>query len=131
MLSAARKAQALTRARNMDHRFALIRWDDEGAMTLAPWYAEEQARVRGAEVTARISDGSAADMTGRALLLTGRFLLNALDAFASQTVTLHLTDAENTGLYLSPVLFTETDAITGHGYRYLVKPAIADGITPA
>ncbi|MFJ5218790.1 hypothetical protein ACIP98_29230 [Streptomyces sp. NPDC088354] len=132
MLRAARKAQALTGTRKAQagtggYQFVVIRWDHEGAVTLAPWYGpQEQARVRGGSVTSEVKDGAAADLSGRALLLTGRFLLNALDAFASQTVTLHLATAEATGLYLSPVLFTETDAITGQGYRHLIKPALVD-----
>jgi len=119
---AAKKAQALTKAKGITAGTACIQWDDEGGVTLAPYYGEEeQAKVRGAKVDAEITDGPPEHVHGRVLAINARFLLDALDAFTGDTVTLHLPP-DNAGQYVKPVLFTEGDAITGDGYRHLVHP---------
>ncbi|MCX4515901.1 hypothetical protein OHA27_37930 [Streptomyces sp. NBC_01619] len=123
---AAKKAHALTKAKGITGGSAMAEWDADGGMTLAPYYGcEDQARVKGAKVTAHIAHGSAADLQGRTLTLDAEYLLTALDAFTSDTVTLHL-QADSNGQFDRPIVFTEGQAVGGDGYRHLLNPVRLD-----
>jgi DNA polymerase-3 subunit beta len=119
----AKKAHALAKAKGMGTTgSALAQWDAEGSLTLAPFYGqEEQAKVRGAKVTATISHGTTHHVQGHTLTLNARFLLDALDTFTGDTVTLHLQAADD-GQFVKAVLLTDGDAITGDRYRHLLQP---------
>ncbi|WP_240677402.1 hypothetical protein [Actinacidiphila soli] len=96
LVKAAKKAHALVKAKGMGTTgSALAQWNAEKSLTLAPFYGqEEQAKVRGAKVTASITHGTTDHVQGHTLTLNARFLLDALDTFTGDTVTLHLQAAE-------------------------------------
>ncbi|QKV90372.1 hypothetical protein HUT19_41180 [Streptomyces sp. NA02950] len=125
MVNATKKGHALATAKGVAAEYVTVtaQWNADGELTLAPYVGddEEQARVRGVKVPADITHGRGAHVPGATLTLGTGYLLDALSAFSSDTVTLHLGESEN-GQFRRPVLFTECDAISGEGYRHLLVP---------
>lgn len=120
LIKAGKKAHALLKAKGMAGGHALFQWDAAAAMTLAPGIgSEEQDKVRGAAVTSSVARGDAAALQGRRMAMNAAFLLVALDAFTSDTVTIHLPRAQGTS-YFGRVLFTEGPDIGGNRYRHVV-----------
>lgn len=116
MVRAAKKASALAKAKALGVHVVAVAVQD-GRLTLAPRLetAEARARVRGIGVEARTVSGRDR-LEGVPLTVNGGFLLDALDAFSGDTVTLHLRSLHE------PILLTDGHAPAGTGYRHLMMP---------
>lgn len=122
MVKAAKKAAALGKAKGGNGMAVRLDWHPDGRMTLAPQLGEdEQAKVRGATVPADTTSAEPARLHGRTLALNARYLLEALDAFAGDSVTLHLSAVEREQV-TKPVLLTDGQEITGDRYRHVLMP---------
>ncbi|MGW4221482.1 DNA polymerase III subunit beta family protein [Streptomyces bacillaris] len=100
-----------------------LRWDDTGALTLAPRVGEPegQARVKGMPLPSTPLAGPTPK--DREVHLRNTFLRDALETFAgADTLTLHLQEETATRQGLPPVLLTDGPHPTGEGYRHLLMP---------
>jgi len=121
MVRAAKKASALAKAKALGVHVVAIAVEQSGErITLAPRLetAAARARVKGIEVAARTVTGHDR-LEGAPLTVNGGFLLDALDAFAGDTVTLHLRGLRE------PILLTDGHSPAGTGYRHLMMPVAA------
>lgn len=117
MVRAAKKVAALAKAKALGVHVVAIGVQPDGRITLAPQLetARERARVRGIEVDACTVSGDDT-LDGSPLTVNGAFLLDALDAFSEDTVTLHIHG------HRKPILLTDGHDPAGTGYRHLMMP---------
>ncbi|NUK50125.1 hypothetical protein HRW14_07400 [Streptomyces lunaelactis] len=128
LVRAAKKCQALIKAKGQNGSPVSFAWDDDGALTLAPRIgtASDQARTKGMTVPSTITHGSGGTLQGNSCLaLNPAFLLDALGTFASDTITLHIREMKD-GQTTKPVLLTEGPGMGGDGYRHLLMPVRLD-----
>ncbi|MDH2393649.1 DNA polymerase III subunit beta [Streptomyces sp. HNM0663] len=127
VVRAAKKCQALIKAKGENGMPVSFGWDADGTLTLAPRIgtADEQARTKGMTIPSTITHGSADTLQGNLLALNPGFLLDALGTFTSNTVTLHIREMKD-GLTTKPVLLTEGPDMVGQDYRHLLMPIRLD-----
>ncbi|ORT54224.1 DNA polymerase III subunit beta [Streptomyces sp. CB03238] len=127
VVRAAKKCQALIKAKGENGMPVSFAWNDDGTLTLAPRIgtADDQARTKGMTIPSTITYGSADTLRGNLLALNPAFLLDALGTFTSDTITLHIREMKD-GLTTKPVLLTEGTDMAGEGYRHLLMPIRLD-----
>ena len=115
LAKAAKKAHALAKCKGSE--YLGIEFAPGGRMTLTPTMDDvsEQDKVKGVHVDAHVVAGSD-QFLGKPLGLDGRYLLDALETFTGDSVTLHLADPTKS------VVLTDGHAISGEGYRHLLMP---------
>ena len=115
MVKAVKKAHALTKAKGAKYLPVAIEFQPDGQMIISPTMEDgaEQAKVKGVTVHARTVAGTD-QLDGAPLGANGSYLLDALNAFAGDSVTLHIRSVSH------PFLFTDGNAITGEGYRHVL-----------
>lgn len=127
VVRAAKKCQALIKAKGENGVPVSFGWDADGTLTLAPRLgtADDQARTKGMTIPSMITHGSVDTLQGNMLALNPAFLLDALGTFTSTTITLHIRQMKD-GLTTKPVLLTEGPDMGGQGYRHLLMPIRLD-----
>ncbi|MEU8708586.1 DNA polymerase III subunit beta [Streptomyces sp. NPDC048565] len=117
---AAKKCQALIKAKGEGGAPVSFGWDTDENFTLAPRLGttDDQSRTKGMTVPSAIIHGSADVLEDGLLALNPVFLLDALGTFTSDTITLHIRRADG----LKPVLLTQGPDMAGEGYRHLLMP---------
>ncbi|MET9427833.1 MULTISPECIES: DNA polymerase III subunit beta [unclassified Streptomyces] len=127
VVRAAKKCQALIKAKGESGMPVSFAWADDGTLTLAPRIgtAEDQARTKGMTIPPTITYGSSDTLRGNLLALNPAFLLDALGTFISETITLHIREMKD-GLTTKPVLLTEGPDMVGQDYRHLLMPLRLD-----
>jgi DNA polymerase-3 subunit beta len=127
VVRAAKKCQALIKAKGENGMPVSFAWDADGILTLAPRIGtgDDQARTKGMAIPSTISHGSADTLRGNALALNPAFLLDALGTFTSDTITLHIREMKD-GQTTKPVLLTEGPDMVGQDYRHLLMPIRLD-----
>ncbi|MEU2391836.1 DNA polymerase III subunit beta [Streptomyces sp. NPDC007369] len=121
---ATQKCQATLKAKGLRNVPVMFAWDADGTVTLAPMMetAEDQARTKGMPIPATLAYGTGSALHGVTASFNPAFLMDALDAFDSETVTLHLEELRD-GAVFKPALLTEGPDATGTGgYRHLLMP---------
>jgi DNA polymerase III subunit beta len=120
MVRAAKKVVALAKAKALGVHVITLGVRPDGRIALAPRLetARERARVRGIEVDAHTVSGDDT-LGGSPLAVNGAFLLDALDAFSEDTLTLHIHG------HRKPILLTDGHDPAGTGYRHLMMPVAA------
>ncbi|MEU5373803.1 hypothetical protein ABZ362_33390 [Streptomyces sp. NPDC005951] len=120
---ALKKCAALIAASGERGSAVTLRWDESGALTLAPRIGEpdDLARIKGMPLTFATLHGPTP--TDRELHTSPAFLADALAAFdATDTLTLHLRDPKAGSSSLPPLLLTTNPSPTGGDYRHLLMP---------
>ncbi|MER7109465.1 DNA polymerase III subunit beta [Streptomyces sp. NPDC000229] len=94
---AAKKCQALIKAKGETNVPVSFAWDADGTLTLAPRVgtAEDQVRTKGMTIPSTITHGNTATLKGNLLALNPAFLLDALGTFTSDTFTLHIREMKD------------------------------------
>lgn len=120
LVRAAKKVVALAKAKALGAHVITVGVGPDGRITLAPRLetARDRAGVRGIEVDACAVAGNDT-LAGSPLAVNGAFLLDALDAFSGDTLTLHLHG------HREPILLTDGHDPAGTGYRHLMMPVAA------
>ncbi|MFJ5142785.1 hypothetical protein [Streptomyces sp. NPDC088707] len=119
---ATQKCQATLKAKGLKNIPVTFVWDADGTLTLAPRMetAEDQARTKGMPIPATLAYGTGSALHGATASFNPAFLMDALNTFDSETVTLHLNELCE-GAVIKPVLLTEgPDAAGTDGYRHLL-----------
>ncbi|HET6357322.1 DNA polymerase III subunit beta [Streptomyces sp.] len=126
LVRAAKKCQALIRAKGENGMPVSFAWGDDDTLTIAPRIGttDDQARTKGMTIPSTITHGSADDIRG-SILFNPAFLLDALGTFTSDTITLHIREMKD-GQTTKPVLLTEGPDMVGNGYRHLLMPVRLD-----
>ena len=120
LVRAARKVVALAKAKALGVHVITLGVRPDGRITLAPRLetARERAGMRGIEVDARTVSGDDT-LDGSPLHVNGAFLLDALDAFSEDTLTLRIHG------HREPILLTDGHDPTATDYRHLMMPVTA------
>ncbi|GAA1553444.1 DNA polymerase III subunit beta [Streptomyces globosus] len=121
---ATQKCQATLKAKELRNVPVTFAWDTDGTLTLAPKMetAADQARTKGMPIPATLAYGTGNALHGVTASFNPAYLLDALDTFDSETVTLHLEELRD-GAVFKPALLTEgPDAAGTGGYRHLLMP---------
>ncbi|MCY0945685.1 DNA polymerase III subunit beta [Streptomyces antarcticus] len=118
---ATKKCQAILTAKGLKNAPVTFVWDTDGNLTLAPRLdtAEDKARAKGMPVPTAITHGTGETLHGGVAAFNPSFLLDVLNTFTGDTVTLHLGEMKN-GQLNKPALFTAGPEMSGQGYRHLL-----------
>ncbi|MFI8769391.1 hypothetical protein ACIGN6_31425 [Streptomyces sp. NPDC053792] len=118
---AVKKCQAVLSAKGLRNVPVMFAWDADGTLTLAPRLdtAEDVARTMGMPIPTTTIHGTGEGLRGGVAAFNPSFLLDALGAFAGDTITLHLGEMKD-GQLSKPGLFTEGPEMAGQGYKHLV-----------
>ncbi|MFE5487498.1 hypothetical protein [Streptomyces sp. NPDC056527] len=118
---AVKKCQAILNAKGSKGIPVVFAWDADGDLTLAPRLdtAEAAARTKGMPIPMAITHGTGEGLRGGLAAFNPAFLLDALSAFTSDTVTLHLGEMKD-GRISKPGLFTEGPEMASQNYKHLV-----------
>ncbi|MFD8406032.1 hypothetical protein ACFV1G_15300 [Streptomyces anulatus] len=120
---ALKKCAALIAASGERGSTVTLRWDENGALTLAPRIGDPDDRARIKGMPLRFATLTGPTPTDRELHTNPAFLADALDAFAgTDTLTLHLRDPKEGSTKLPPLLLTTNPRPTGGDYRHLLMP---------
>ncbi|TDU67972.1 DNA polymerase-3 subunit beta [Streptomyces sp. KS 21] len=116
---ATKKCQAILTAKGLKNAPVVFSWDADGSLTLAPVLAEDAARAKGMPIPMTVTRGTGENLHGGLAAFNPSFLLDALNTFTSDTITLHLGEMKD-GQLSKPGLFTEGPEMTGQDYRHLL-----------
>ncbi|MET9957237.1 hypothetical protein ABZ135_37570 [Streptomyces sp. NPDC006339] len=129
LVTATKKCTAVLKAKGADSLTPIsFRWNRDGTLTLAPALPEahDRARLSGIPLPYETVGGDATTLHASSQSLKPAYLTAALDAFAGDTLTLHLPDTENGQGLRKPVLLTDGPDLQGDGYRHLLMPITLD-----
>ncbi|MCX5078883.1 hypothetical protein OHA84_37340 (plasmid) [Streptomyces sp. NBC_00513] len=116
---ATKKCQAILTAKGLKNAPVVFSWDAGGNLTLAPVLAEDAARAKGMPLPMTVTGGIGENLNGGLAAFNPSFLLDTLNAFTGDTVTLHLGPMKD-GHLSKPGLFTEGPEMTGQDYKHLL-----------
>ncbi|MEU1273634.1 hypothetical protein [Streptomyces sp. NPDC005799] len=126
LIRAVRKARAVATAKGAAEQWAQVSLthsaEDAGVLRVAPRLPQkhERDRTTGTAVAA-VCGEQTAPLGGAPLITTGGYLLGALNAFASESITFHLPPQRD-GRNHAPFAITAPGEQTEEGHRQLLAP---------